>query len=106
MGKRRRRLLFALPLGMLLVAASTVRAFPFCFSSERGSNRNDAGYYSFFEPSDGPYAYSYRDYPYNPVPDSSWHQPYYPPPAANITGDRGVPVNPWEVPMQPVTESR
>lgn len=106
MDRRRWKALFAASLVMLLVAASTARAFPFCFSSDSGRNRNNAGYYAYGEPSDFPYMYSYHDYPYSPVPDSSWHQPYYPPPAANITGGQGVPVNPWEVPLQPVTEAR
>ena len=104
MGIQPGKLLFlAALLITLLVPASVARAFSFCFTSEGGS-RNKARHYSSVRPSDIPYPRGFQYYPYSPVTDSSWHQPYFPPPAADITGDSGVPVNPWEVRMQPDTE--
>ncbi|MGD2137142.1 MAG: hypothetical protein PVJ66_01820 [Gammaproteobacteria bacterium] len=89
----------------LLMYTTAVRAFSFCFSQEN-RNRHEPQYYTFRLLSAGPYQREFPDYPYNPLPDSDWHQPYFPPPAAHIGHDRGVPVNPWEVPLQPETEQR
>jgi hypothetical protein len=106
MGKQPRKSTRIILLIALLACASVARAFSFCFTPEKGT-RSGPEYYSYRALSDGSWPRGFVDYPYNPVlQDDSWHQPYYPPPAANIGRTRGIPVNPWEVPQQPDSEQR